>query len=190
MDKVCILATGGSLNKFKGADCPIWAVGSSYPKLKADLYFWMHSFDKLPKDVEAIYQNNFPLSEIIEMFGSSFFTNTVSYMIAYAIYLDVKTIEVYGVDLDAESEYEHQKPSVCYWLAYARGKGVKVNVHSSIDKTDFIYGYEPTKKLLEAMNERLEMSNQHLAVADNDKEKNQWLGQINDLKYWKRRLRQ
>lgn len=190
MDRVCILGTGPSLRHFNGADCSLWAVGSSFKNVKADLYFCMHDFDKLPDGVNAIYQDGFPLDEIIKAFGSSFFTNTISYMIAYALYKGVKAIYLYGVDMDSMSEYEHQKASVDYWIGFARGRGVIVTVNSDIDKTDFLYGYEPTGKIIKAMQKRLYDAEFHFEHAESENEKNQWIGCIYDLKYWIRRLKQ
>ena len=53
----------------------------------------------------------FPQKEIMERFGD-YFNNSISWMIALALYEGVDEIGVYGVELTQKIEYERQRPSV------------------------------------------------------------------------------
>ena len=56
--------------------------------------------------------NNFPFETIFQYFQSDYFTNTISWLIAYAIVEGATTIGIWGVDMEADTEYRYQKPSV------------------------------------------------------------------------------
>jgi hypothetical protein len=120
---------------------------------KVSLFFGMHKQD-LGKKEGIINQNNYPLQDIIDEYKSSYFTNTISYMLAMAIHQGYEVIEMFGVDMDGREEYYNQKGSVMYWVGYARAKGIKVRLASNIDKPSFLYGYDDTsafKKKLESI---------------------------------------
>lgn len=62
------------------------------------LYMWDH-YDDMPNSIK------FPKDEIVSLFGTSYFTNSISWMIAMAIYEGFETIHVYGVDMAQNDEY-------------------------------------------------------------------------------------
>ena len=111
------------------------------------VFMWKH-FDDIPSSVK------FPLNEIIEFFeekgfqGSRYFTNSISLMVAFAIYEGFKEISVFGVDMATNSEYQAQRPSVEYWIALAEGMGIKVYIPPTSDilKCTQIYGFESNNK--------------------------------------------
>ena len=70
----------------------------------------------------------YPLKEIIEDFNTDLFTNSIDYMIAYAIYKKYEQIDIYGVSMGSVYEYKFQKPSLEFWIGYALGKGIKINI--------------------------------------------------------------
>ena len=110
----------------------------------------------------------FPLGEILEKYthlsGRTYLTNTVSLMIALAIYehdsgLPVGEIGLWGINMAQHgvaggvgnagwftSEYARQRPSVEYWLGIADGRGIKVTIPDQSDllKSSAIYGYHTT----------------------------------------------
>ena len=87
-----------------------------------DIPVYMREEDALiPSSVE------YPLSEVMERFGA-YFTSTMAYMIALALYEGVDEISLLGIDLDVGDEYKHQKPCVEYLLGMAKGMGVKVTL--------------------------------------------------------------
>lgn len=85
----------------------------------------------------------YPLQEVLNKFGN-YFTNSVSYMLALAIYEGFEEIHVYGVDMAVDTEYHHQRPSCEYFLGLAAGMGIKIHVPAESDllKTRFLYGFQ------------------------------------------------
>lgn len=73
----------------------------------------------------------YPVEEICESFGIDYFTGGVDYMMAYAIWTKVESIDLYGVHTVYDDEYQYQKPSLEFWIGVAIGRGIKVTVHGS-----------------------------------------------------------
>lgn len=73
----------------------------------------------------------FPIEECAKKFGEGamYFTNTICYMIAYAIMQGAEEIETLGVNQAGSHEYAEEKGGVEFWLGIALGKGIKVTVH-------------------------------------------------------------
>jgi len=101
----------------------------------------------------------YPLQEIFDHFAlcftnpddAKYFTNSISFMIALAIYEGFEEIHVYGVDMATtayDSEYAHQRPSCEFWLGMAAGRGIKLHIPTTSDllKARFLYAYEDEKK--------------------------------------------
>ena len=91
----------------------------------------------------------YPIEEIIAMFPRKYFTNTISYGIAYALYLkaigmELDTIGIWGVDMAVTAEYGHQRPSCEYFIGLAEGMGVPVFLPDECDlcKSAMLYGFE------------------------------------------------
>jgi hypothetical protein len=93
---------------------------------------------------------NYPLQKVVEFFGTDYFSNTVDYALALAIYEGFTEIDLYGVQMEEGSEYAFEKPGVEYWIGRAQGKGIKVTVfgESTIMKTrdGKLYGYGTEQK--------------------------------------------
>ena len=70
-------------------------------------------------------------------------TNSISWMIAFAMWEGFTTIDVYGVDMSQDSEYRFQKSCVEYFLGICRGRGIEVNIPETSDllKATHQYGY-------------------------------------------------
>lgn len=86
----------------------------------------------------------FPIDEIP---FKCYFTNSIAYMIAYAIHKKATEIELYGVALLYKEEYTKQQPCIEFWLGVARGKGITVTVHGpsnifSAEPYHGLYGYD------------------------------------------------
>jgi len=115
--------------------------------------YMVRKFAEVPNGV--IY----PLDEIVKEFGKYFlnsnhvkyFTNSIAYMIALAIYEKFEEIHVYGVDMatsGVDNEYAKQRPSCEFWLGVAIGRGIKIHVPDESDllKTRYLYGFEDDEK--------------------------------------------
>jgi hypothetical protein len=61
-----------------------------------------------------------------------YYTTSIAYMLAMAIYLGYTRIEPYGIEMTAE-RYQYQRDSVFYWMGLANGNGVDVVVPENSD---------------------------------------------------------
>lgn len=92
----------------------------------------------------------FPIKECVKEFGQPYFTNTIGYMIAYALLIGAKEIEFYGVNQAGSHEYTEEKGGVEFWIGVAIGKGVKITINGKNSQlmrykgrygNDILYGY-------------------------------------------------
>lgn len=102
------------------------------------------------KYLEIPKSEPFPLEECVKVFGMPYFTNTICYMIAYALLNGAREIELYGVNQAGSHEYSEERGGVEYWLGVANGLGVKVTVNGKDSQllrykgrygNDVLYGY-------------------------------------------------
>ena len=86
----------------------------------------------------------YPLDAITAEFGR-YFTNTISFMIAYAIQAGATDIMLAGVDMAAVDEYGAQRPSCEYHLGIAKGRGINVEIPlvSDLLKCRRMYAFDP-----------------------------------------------
>ena len=106
-----------------------WLQETSIPVFMQDEY----------KDVPASIK--YPLDEIARNLWAQYFTSSVSYALALAIYLEYERIEIYGVEMETNTEYQYQRDCVTYWIGYARGRGIEVKEFSKLFDAP-LYGYE------------------------------------------------
>ena len=113
-------------------------------------------FDGLNIPVEI-----YPIDEVLAKFPTRFFSNTIAYMMAYAL-LHTKTIQesndpmpkvvegykkiwFYGMDMMSNSSYMQEKGGVEYWMGVALGMGVELtNTNGSATGKTWdgkMYGY-------------------------------------------------
>ena len=135
-------------------DCPFdtetWSVNYGYALTKGrrlDKLFFFDNPYHSPKDktmlkdlaemdceiispwrVDLPNYRPYPVEEIIKHFHSRYFANTIAYMIAYALYTGKTTIDLYGVDHIAYTEYHLAKACVEHWIGRALGMGIEVNI--------------------------------------------------------------
>jgi len=85
----------------------------------------------------------FPADEIADKLGDDFFC-TISYMLAYGIFLGYTEIRLYGIILLHDTEYMRQRPSVKYYLGVAHALGVKVWApeNTQLTSSAWRYGYD------------------------------------------------
>lgn len=104
-------------------------------------------FISLKKYPEIPTSIAYPIDEIIDAFGTDYFTNGIDYMTAYAIYTGADEINLYGVNVMSGSAYAFERPGVCFWVGYAKGRGIQVNIFgkwSTImrSRDGELYGYK------------------------------------------------
>lgn len=152
MKEVIILGTGMT-NIICPFDKEVWGCNAAYQlyirttrRLRVDKLFF---FDDLTKELptspmcierlkkvtiplisvhqyEGLTIEPYPLDEIIECFDSTYFSNTIAYMIAYAMYLDYEAIDFYGIDHISEDSYMLERAGVEYWVGRAKERGIKI----------------------------------------------------------------
>ena len=113
---------------------------------------------------EIPLSEEFPIEECAKRFGTPYFSNTIGYMIAYAIMQGAEEIETFGVNQASSSEYGMEKAATEYWLGIAVGCGIKVTIHG--DKSELLtnktrwgagllYGYNMPFEAIAREKERL-----------------------------------
>ena len=87
----------------------------------------------------------YPLKDIYNKFKVPYFTSSLAYMMAHAIYLGYKEIHIYGCEFNSGWELIHnEKGCMEFWVGYARAKGIKVLLHEdSYLCKDAFYGIPP-----------------------------------------------
>jgi hypothetical protein len=138
----------------------------------------------------------YPLEEILNFFdvfgeglatdqpdlrNRAYFTNTISWMIALAIYKGYKEIHVFGVNMAQDQEYQHQRPSCEFFLGWARGMGIKIYLPpvSDLMKSTLLYGFDDGSSFMQKMDARSKELNNRLDHIRN--QKNQLQNQMNQL---------
>jgi hypothetical protein len=154
-------------------------------KAYGDYYQWLskqtkpiYLRDEPPADF--VSGQKYPLGLVLEHFkdlaGRQYLTNTVSLMVALAIYehehgQPISDIGMYGVDMAQHglraaghvgwfsSEYARQRPSVEYWIGIAEGKGIRFTIppQSDVLKAACIYGYHTTERFKKFQARRQEL---------------------------------
>ena len=69
-------------------------------------------------------------------------TSSVAYAIALAIHRGYERIELYGAEMETNTEYGHQRQGVAFWVGVAVGKGIEVIHKSDTFWNQPLYGYE------------------------------------------------
>jgi len=91
---------------------------------------------------------SYPREQIVEEIchGDDFLTCTVSYAIAYAIFIGVAAMDLYGIS--AMDDYQSQHPSIAFLLGIAQERGIGVGINrdggSDLLQSKFHYGYLET----------------------------------------------
>jgi hypothetical protein len=93
--------------------------------------------------------DNYPLDKIIKYFKTDFFSNSLCYAIALAIYEGVEKVDLYGINQVNEGVY--QKCGIDYWCGQVMGRGIGLTVNgrlSAVMKTKDRLPYGYLKKVL------------------------------------------
>ena len=119
-------------------------------------------WDDIPTSVR------YPREEIFNIVGLDYFTSSVAYMIALAIYQKYDEIHLYGIDMPSQTEYFNERPCVEFWLGVAMANDINVYMP---DKCPLLRGrkYAETVKItssLVAEKIRLHQQNREKKLAD------------------------
>jgi hypothetical protein len=174
--KVFILGTGLGFQQ-PPSGFEVWCVPGLWGKLTPNRVYELHSGKTLakvgmPKEkLEWMKEQNmvihpslattfpngrvFDYEKYLNKFGS-YFTSSISWMLAEAIEEGATEIHICGVSMSSASEYSHQKPACTYLIGWARALGIKVVIQegSELLAAPYIYGYEDKPLVLEAIERR------------------------------------
>lgn len=112
--------------------------------------YMQDKFDDVPMS------ERYPLDEIcqklldgLRMNGkpNRYFTSSVAFAIAMGIYQGYKRIEIYGVEMETDTEYRYQRDGVTFWVGYALGRGIEVDITTKQILMAPLYGYEGDVRL-------------------------------------------
>jgi hypothetical protein len=147
----------------------------SNPKNRNDPghYAWLKSQTAIPvymqdKFEEVPGSERYPLEEIIERFKIRYFTSSVSYALALAAYLGTYTrVEIYGVEMETNTEYQYQRDGVTLWIGVLLGLGVDVYAPLGIFDQP-LYGYEGEVSIpYETFEKRIDELAPHIEISNN-----------------------
>jgi len=86
------------------------------------------------------------LSNIVRGDGQNhvrYFTSSIAYMLAMAIYQERPGIELYGIQMSSDTEYFGQRECVMFWAGVAAGKDIKFCVQETSPLFNgLLYGYD------------------------------------------------
>lgn len=159
--------------------------------------FPIYMQEPIPADIPMAIP--FPYKEITDYFGR-YFTNSISWEIALAIYETVKAREmglkgftdiyIFGVDMATNDEYQEQRPSCEFFVGWARGAGINVYIPAKSDlcKTMWLYPFEddsPFKQKIEGRRVELRTRMQNLAAQEQamHDERVSILGALDNMNY-------
>lgn len=182
MKKIAIVGyayTSMHLAPFNDPEWEIWGLNDLYNSIpRWDRMFQLHTPAEMkrvyPPDSEhwgwlqaqtkPVYMTKqmfpnvtaYPKDEILKRFPRKYFTNSLSWMIAYAIHEGAKTIGVWGVDMALDEEYGYQRPSCEYFIGIAEGMGIEVIIpeESELLRCNWLYGFEDDPYILRAMKQK------------------------------------
>ena len=122
-----------------------WSNRHMAPIITSEAGGWSH----LPQVHE------YPLKEVIDAVGTNnaYFHNSVPYLLAYALYIGVKRIILWGADYSHErsKRREEDRANAEYWVGFLRARGVDVYLPDTttlcnMSRGLWFYGYreQPT----------------------------------------------
>ena len=97
--------------------------------------FMLEEYPEVPTSIK------YPLDEITSTLTNKMLTSSVAEAMALAVYLGYKRVEIYGVEMETNTEYSTQRPGVTYWAGYLAGRGIELDAHWKIFDT-LVYGFD------------------------------------------------
>jgi hypothetical protein len=114
-----------------------WLKSTTTPVYMQDVYPDVPNSVRFPKDeILTMLPNARNNGELIREVDCS-----PAWALALGIYQGYKRIEIYGVELESNTEYQYQQGNFKYWCGIAAGRGVELDIHSSLFGSP-LYGYE------------------------------------------------
>jgi SAM-dependent methyltransferase len=88
---------------------------------------------------------DYPLEDVVANTKFGYFNNTAAYAVAYAIYIGVKKITMFGCDFTYPNAHHSEKGRGCleFWLGFAAARGIKL---STAKTSSLLDAMEPQKR--------------------------------------------
>ncbi len=92
----------------------------------------------------------FPLEDVLNKLGYDYFNSTAAYAVAYAIYIGVEKISLWGIDYTLPNAHDAEKGRACveYWIGRAMALGIQVAIprrssllDALVPQNERLYGY-------------------------------------------------
>lgn len=142
MKELFLLGSGRSADVCSFDGTEIWATARILPRMApptdCSKVFAVGNPYKSRKGLSIARENNipivstedyatekFPFDEIVKRFKLGYLRCTLTYMLAYALYLGYEKLWLFGMDINDEFDQDADKPRITYWLGVARGMGVE-----------------------------------------------------------------
>lgn len=183
--KIAIVGTGSQwpLAPFKDDAWEIWGViGVATTAPRLDRLYELHapalvrkiaaadygdgSFWKVARDLGPNFITHSPYEECpdctpfdfqdkIARYGK-YWGSSIDWLMADAIDRAPEEIGLFGINMAADSEYVHQKPSLSFYLGMAKAKGIKITMPSSSEllTAPYMYGLEEMPRVFEMLMQR------------------------------------
>lgn len=113
---------------------------------KTDVYM-QERYDEVPKSLAYPLDDALKLLERAHFYKNGerkpvrYINSSVDYSLALGISKGYEKIEVYGVELETQTEYFYQRGGFTFWLGVCIGKGIELELYSSVLDAP-LYGYE------------------------------------------------
>lgn len=100
---------------------------------------WLRENTKVPVVMREVHSDipmseRYPFEDVFRMLENTnvrLFTSTISWALALAVLRNKPEITVTGVEMQ-ENEYVEQKDGFAFWIGFAAGRGLKLNIESEM----------------------------------------------------------
>jgi hypothetical protein len=127
--------------------------GWTWLQSNKDVIVWM-----LETDERVPMGRKYPLDNICKMYLSRidhgpeqfrYFTSSVCYALALALYQNYKDVTIYGVEMETSAEYVYQRDGISLWIGIATQHGVTVHLPESCALMSApLYGYDEETSMI------------------------------------------
>ena len=148
--RIAVVGGAGGWRAVKDYKYPIWTISVLLKRMNTVnidpcLILEVHKKAQVDKRLELIkaskallvlarphkqlpYADILPIQKIISRYSRKCLTSSISWLIAYAGYMGVSQIDIYGVDMKTKPEYKEQRDGLFWLMGYMEAEGVRFNI--------------------------------------------------------------